>query len=197
MATNLPPKKEVAIALLERSSVLVHLDPRGECVRVPKWFKNQAQLVLQVGLNLAVRIPDLDVDDEALSCTLSFNRSPHFCYVPWDAVYALVGDDGRGMVWPEDVPPEVASQNAVRAERPAGKPKLRSVPPPADPAAVTAAPQSRVDRTAGGLVAEPEPLQKRPSLVPVAAGLEEVSTAAPRHEPPSAQASRSHLRLVK
>ena len=97
MVPLLPPKKDVALALLERASVFIHLDPRREQVLVPAWFKKQAQLVLQVGLNMAVRIPDLDIGDEAVACTLSFNRSPHYCFVPWDSVYALVGEDGRGM----------------------------------------------------------------------------------------------------
>ncbi|HEV3194375.1 MAG TPA: hypothetical protein VGY54_27945 [Polyangiaceae bacterium] len=35
----LPPKKEVALALLERSSVYIHLDPRQTAVVVPPWFK--------------------------------------------------------------------------------------------------------------------------------------------------------------
>src|SRR6187399_1494793 len=104
MPTILPPKKDVALALLERASVFIHLDPRDPSVQVPSWFKRQPQLVLQVGLNMLVRIPDLDVGEEAIACTLSFNRAPHYCYVPWRAVYALVGEDGRGMVWPEDIP---------------------------------------------------------------------------------------------
>jgi stringent starvation protein B len=111
----LPPKKEVALALLERSSVYVHLDPRQAAVVVPPWFKKQPQLVLQVGLNMPVPIPDLRVDDEGLSCTLSFNRAPHYCVVPWSSVFAMVGEDGRGMVWPDDVPAEVARQAQGRA----------------------------------------------------------------------------------
>jgi stringent starvation protein B len=114
MSAPLPPKKEVALALLERSSVHVHLDPRAAGVVVPAWFKKQPQLVLQVGLNMPVPIPDLRLDDEGLSCTLSFNRTPFFCVVPWSCVYALVGDDGRGMVWPDNVPPEVANQARSR-----------------------------------------------------------------------------------
>jgi stringent starvation protein B len=106
----LPPKKEVALALLERSSVHIHLDPRAEGVTVPMWFKKQPQLVLQIGLNMPTPIPDLRLDEEGMSCTLSFSRSPFFCVVPWRSVYAMVGDDGRGMVWPDDVPPEVANQ---------------------------------------------------------------------------------------
>jgi hypothetical protein len=107
---QLPPKPDVALALLQTAkSVFVHLDPRGPDVRVPAWFKKQPQLVLQVGMNMEVAIPDLDVGKTALSCTLSFNRRPEFCHIPWEAVYGLVGDDGRGMIWPDSIPPEVAS----------------------------------------------------------------------------------------
>jgi stringent starvation protein B len=111
----LPPKKEVALALLERSSVYIHLDPRQTPVVVPPWFKKQPQLVLQVGLNMPVPIPDLRLDDDGMSCTLSFNRAPFFCVVPWSSVFAMVGEDGRGMVWPDDVPVEVARQAQGRA----------------------------------------------------------------------------------
>jgi stringent starvation protein B len=111
----LPPKKEVALALLERASVYVHLDPRQSAVIVPPWFKKQPQLVLQIGLNMPMPIPDLRLDEDGMSCTLSFNRSPFFCVVPWASVFAMVGEDGRGMVWPDDVPAEVARQAQVRA----------------------------------------------------------------------------------
>lgn len=122
---QLPPKPEVALALLQTaSSVYIHLDPRDESVAVPSWFKKQPQLVLQVGLNMAVPIPDLDVGQEAISCTLSFNRRPEFCRIPWDAIYGLVGEDGRGMIWPESVPAEVASAADGRPPvAPASKPK--------------------------------------------------------------------------
>jgi len=125
-----PPKKDVMLALLERSSVFIHLDPRKEDVRVPPWFKKQPQLVLQVGLNMAVRIPDLEVGDDGVGCTLSFNRSPVYCYMPWTSVFALVADDGKGMIWPNDIPKEVAAQQAERAQKEQAKPEIRSVPTP-------------------------------------------------------------------
>jgi stringent starvation protein B len=128
---ELPPKKDVMLALLERSSVFIHLDPRREDVRVPAWFKKQPQLVLQVGLNMAVRIPDLDVGDEAVCCTLSFSRSPFFCYMPWTAVFALVAEDGKGMLWPNDIPPEVAAQQADQAQKDQARERMRQVPAPA------------------------------------------------------------------
>ncbi|HEY8944701.1 MAG TPA: ClpXP protease specificity-enhancing factor SspB [Polyangiaceae bacterium] len=131
---RLPPKKDVALALLEQSTVFVHLDPRNDAVRVPPWFKKQPQLVLQIGLNMAIPIPDLDVGEDGISCTLSFSRSPHFCWIPWTSVFALVGDNGRGMVWPDDVPREVAAQ-AAQQQRTEQKPSLRAVPSKPQPAA--------------------------------------------------------------
>jgi stringent starvation protein B len=111
----LPPKKEVALALLERSNdrgIYVHLDPRRAGVTVPPWFKKQPQLVLQIGLNMAIPIPDLRLDDDGMRCTLSFSGSPFYCVVPWSVVFAIVGDDARGMVWPDDVPVEISRQAA-------------------------------------------------------------------------------------
>ena len=127
--TRLPPKKDVALALLEQATVLVHLDPRGEQVQVPAWFKRQPQLVLQIGLNMPKPIPDLTVDDEGISCTLSFSNTPHYCHLPWAAVYALIGASGRGMVWPDDVPKEVAGQYVVTTPKEEAKPRaaLRAV----------------------------------------------------------------------
>jgi len=148
---RLPPKKHVALALLEHSSVFIHLDPRSERVHVPAWFKRQAQLVLQIGLNMPIPIPDLNLDDEGISCTLSFNRSPHYCRLPWASVFALVGEDGRGMVWPDDVPPEVAAQgrNQQAEQQRAQLRAVESKPASTDaPEQAPAAPASAADSSA-------------------------------------------------
>ncbi len=100
---------------------------------MPPWFKRQPQLVLQIGLNMPVPIPDLRLDEEGLACTLSFNRSPFYCVVPWLSVFAMVGDDGRGMVWPDEVPPEIAKQPRGPEAVPAQKseaPALAIAPSP-------------------------------------------------------------------
>jgi stringent starvation protein B len=142
--TRLPKKKDVALALLEQASVFVHLDPRTDKVFVPSWLKRQPQLVLQIGLNMAIPIPDLEVDEAGLSCTLSFNRSPHHCQIPWQAVFALVGDNGRGMVWPDDVPPEVAAEAEKQAKAAQAKAKIAPVPAAARAEAAPAAePQAK------------------------------------------------------
>ena len=107
---SLPPKKDVARALLLRGNVFVHLDPRRPGVTVPQWLQTQPQLVLQVGLDMPIPIPDLRVDDAGVYGTLSFQRAPFTCTVPWSAVFALVGDDNKGVVWPDDLPPEIATE---------------------------------------------------------------------------------------
>src|SRR5688572_2420661 len=117
MTQLLPPKKEVALALLERSNVDVYLDPRARGVVVPPQFRKEPRLILKIGLNMPVPIPDLRVDEESMSCTLSFNRSPFYCVVPWSSVFAMVGEDGRGMVWPDDVPQELAVRVVEDGER--------------------------------------------------------------------------------
>ena len=142
----LPPKREVCVALLEGTSIFVHLDPRKDAVVVPPWFKRQPQLVLQIGRNMAVPIPDLEVGTDGIACTLSFSRSPFKCFLPWDAIYALVSENNRGMVWPTDVPPEVSAQvqrsmqQAKQPQAPAAASTTASAQPA--PAASTTATES-------------------------------------------------------
>jgi stringent starvation protein B len=210
---RLPAKKDVALALLEQSTVFVHLDPRPEEVRVPPRFKKEHQLVLQIGLNMAIPIRDLDVGEDALSCTLSFQQTPHFCRIPWAAVFALVGENGRGMVWPDDVPPEVAAQAARQQAK--EKPKLQAVAEqpvlrsaaPLETAKGTKARRQRKPRPAKSAEpqATPTPVERKRRARPVPALAAEASEA-PKGQPPppgAGAAPRSkrelppYLRVIK
>jgi stringent starvation protein B len=123
-----PSKKDVMLDLLSKSGVFVYLDPRREGVVIPVGFKKQPELMLQIGLNMAVAIRDLEVDEEGITCTLSFNRSPFWCRMPWHAVFALISDaDSRGVVWAEDAPRESKMARAPAVEPP--RPRLRAVGP--------------------------------------------------------------------
>jgi stringent starvation protein B len=190
---ELPPKKDVMLALLERSSVYIHLDPRRENVRVPPWFKKQPQLVLQVGLNMAVRIPDLDVGEDAVSCTLSFSRSPFFCYIPWTSVFALVAEDGKAGIWPNDIPPEVAAQQAEHAQKQQARERIRPVAEAApEPAAAKASPAKSSSKKRGG-----KPHKDAPG--PEEARSTEAA-AKPAAAPPGRESKRPlppYLRVVK
>ncbi|MCL2724763.1 MAG: ClpXP protease specificity-enhancing factor SspB [Polyangiaceae bacterium] len=137
MTQVLPPKKEVVLALLERSNVDVYLDPRADGVIVPPQFRKEPRLILKIGLNMPLPIPDLRVDEDSMSCTLSFSRTPFYCVVPWSSVFAMVGEDGRGMVWPDDVPRELAmrvvDERRPPADRESSPHRLSSVDPPREP----------------------------------------------------------------
>ena len=133
-----PPKHQAFLALLKEGWTSLHLDARRAGVIVPEAFRGEAHLVLQYGHDLPILIPDLEVDDDGVRATLSFSRIDHLTVVPWSAVYAVACVDGRGVLYPEDVPSDVsviASPEA--AEAPAeevaaaggeGGRRLRSIP---------------------------------------------------------------------
>jgi hypothetical protein len=113
-AATKPDKLESARRILggkradgSQPSVYVHFDARRSDVQVPTYLKTEADLVLQVGYDMPIPIPDLVIDKSGVSGTLSFHGAPSFCRVPWPAVFALVGDDGRFYTWPEDRPESV------------------------------------------------------------------------------------------
>jgi hypothetical protein len=107
---SLPEKKELVETLMTNGTVLLHLDPRKEGVIVPPWLGGQPQLVLQIGYRMPIPIPDLRIDEFGVSATLSFNRTAYPCFVPWKAIFAVVGDDGRGTSWPDDLPAEIVAE---------------------------------------------------------------------------------------
>lgn len=167
-------KREVMLAFLEHASVFVHLDPRRADVVVPQWFKRQPQLVLQVGLNMPVPIRDLEVGQTALTCTLSFNRSPFWCCVPWTSVFGLVCEDGQGRLWPDDVPVEVAAQIQAQQKpepRVRGRSKLRAVSS-TTPSIQDSADEAALAQPLPAAVnpSKPEPDERAPETQPSSAG---------------------------
>jgi hypothetical protein len=101
-------KKQVLETLLARGDAYIHLDPRADGVCVPSHLQRQAALVLVVGLEMPIPIPDLRIDQDGIAATLSFSGRLHPCFVPWRSVYAIRnmdwrGLDWRGLDWPEDI----------------------------------------------------------------------------------------------
>ena len=221
----LPDKRAIARSLLLRGSMFIHLDPRVEGVVVPPWFRDKPQLVLQVGLDMPVPIPDLRIDADGVSATLSFNRSPFLCFVAWDAIYALSGEDGQGMVWPESMPPEIAAEVEREAgrRRPAGltegQPRAALALAPDADAEGDEAPEGASGRgeyepparpSRGGNVVSLHPAPRAPvTAVPPpepAEPAEPIRSSEPSDSPddatseppaPPAEIRRGHLRLIK
>jgi stringent starvation protein B len=103
-----PSKHEVFLALLRESWTSLHLDARRPGVIVPAHLKSEPHLVLQYGHDLPIPILDLEVDEHGVRATLSFSKHPQRTVVPWSAVYVVTCDDGRGVLYHEDVPEDVS-----------------------------------------------------------------------------------------
>ena len=103
-------KREALESLLSQGDVLIQLDPRADGVVVPPDLSGQPLLVLRIGLDMPVPIPDLDITDQRVQATLSFNREPYHVNVPWHAVFGMVSEAGQGLLWTGDVPVEVMEQ---------------------------------------------------------------------------------------
>ena len=148
-----PSKQQAFLALLREGWTSLHLDARRAGVVVPEALRREPHLVLQYGHDLPIPIPDLEIDDYGVRATLSFSRTAHLTVVPWSAVYVVACDDGRGILYSEDVPqdvaviaarstsdaapPEMEMEAEIEAEEmamPAPRPSLlRSVPADAAP----------------------------------------------------------------
>jgi len=104
-----PLKIDIFNQIIKNNSVFMHLNPRLANVDIPFKLRFQDQVVLQVGHNMSVPIPDLLVDEIGVCCTLSFKGTPYTCTIPWYSIFALVGDDDRGWVWEDEMPANIRS----------------------------------------------------------------------------------------
>lgn len=124
--TDRPSKQEAFTAFLQDGWVTVYIDARRPGVSVPDHLRNEARLVLQYGLNMPVPVEDLEVTEGGVKATLSFARQPHKTLIPWTAIYVIACTDGRGVLYQEDVPPELlvaahgAQEDRDGAEEPGG-----------------------------------------------------------------------------
>ena len=75
---------------------------------VPPHLRAEPHLVLQYGHDLPIPIPDLEVDEHGVRATLSFSKNPQRTFVPWTSVYVVTCNDGRGVLYHEDVPEDVS-----------------------------------------------------------------------------------------
>lgn len=115
-----------------QSTVFIHLDPSTPGTIIPARLRIQPQVVLQVGRDMPVPIPDLRVDTDGVYGTLSFKGVPFTVLVPWKAVFAVVGEDGKGVVF-QDPPKAVMAQaslppnvTCLSTERDKRKPERKS-----------------------------------------------------------------------
>jgi stringent starvation protein B len=189
-APERPSKQDAFLALLREGWTSLHLDARRPGVIVPAHLRGEAHLVLQYGHDLPISIPDLEVDDYGVRATLSFSRLPQLTVVPWSAVYVVACDDGRGVLYQEDVPEDVS----IVASRPpgagAGASGASAVFSDAPQTGETDAINEEVFDVAGRAAKRRDSTDRLLKAVPDDAVLEEPLSSPPRRR-------RPQLRLVK
>ena len=105
-------RRSIAEAILRTESVDLYVDPRTPGVVVPPRLRSDAGVVLRMGRDLPLSTPDLYVDDELISGTLSFDGKPFFCEVPWPAVFAIVSTHEPRAVWADGTPSEFLCEHS-------------------------------------------------------------------------------------
>lgn len=73
-------------------SVLVNIKTNHEDLDIPPYLKKEEYVTLEIGYNLANPIPDLELVETGIICTLSFSRVPYPCFIPWDSINGFGGD---------------------------------------------------------------------------------------------------------
>jgi hypothetical protein len=105
-------KKEFFENFVSFGDVIVVVNTTVSGVTVPPEYSNLTTLKLSIGLEMPVPIPDLKIEDDGITCTLSFNREPYFCVLPWEAIWQMVPliDPKLGIVWKSDIPADIRTE---------------------------------------------------------------------------------------
>ena len=133
------PKREILEAVLGRSWAFVQIDSRAAGVDLPDGLPEP--VTLQIGYDMPVPIHDLAIDEQGVVATLSFRRVPHRCVVPWSAIFAITDAEGKGVMFPADVP---ADLQASGQPQPQIQPRPQLQPQAAAPSAIPEEPTARL-----------------------------------------------------
>ena len=126
-------KHAMFFALFTQGRVRVTLDGRAPGVDLPDDLKMVPILMLDYGLDLPRPTNDIQLADDGIRCTLSFNQIPRATFVPWAAIYAIRTDVG-GIEFSESMPADIRELYAAAvAQKEQRKPTSFSLVPLEEP----------------------------------------------------------------
>jgi stringent starvation protein B len=208
-------KPEVIRLFLEHEGrVMLCLDATRKDVDVPRRFATDVGLRLI--LNKSMPQP-IYINPDAVESELRFGGIPHYCVIPYDALWAVYNPEkGQGMLWPESMPDPVRERYLARpqsdgsSEFPMEFPTLMQTPPGTpsvpDPAPARAPRKARTPQEplmSRNKPKEPPQETDRPVLRIVPAGGMAETDPPPTSTPPSVppaggnKPSRPKLTLVQ
>jgi stringent starvation protein B len=105
-------KGEVIQLLLDTEGrIMLCLDATYSGVDVPSRFKNDTNLMLI--LNSKMPHP-IHIGKESIQSELRFGGVPHFCLIPYDAIWSAFNPDtNHGMMWQDSMPDDVLKQHGL------------------------------------------------------------------------------------
>ncbi|MBF0382124.1 MAG: hypothetical protein HQL69_13960 [Magnetococcales bacterium] len=105
-------KGEVIQLLLETEGrIMLCLDATYSGVDVPSRFRNDTNLMLI--LNSKMPNP-IHIGETSVQSELRFGGIPHFCLIPYDAIWSAFNPDtSHGMMWQESMPDDVLKQHSI------------------------------------------------------------------------------------
>jgi len=123
---TLSKKATIEALLQQENSIFIQFDATKANVIVPVYLKSNTSLVLQIGYNMMKAIPDLNLDEEGISATLSFSDSPFYCFVPWSSLSVVVTESKEVLAWPVVTGEEQKDKETLKEKSPT-KPYLTLV----------------------------------------------------------------------
>jgi stringent starvation protein B len=102
-------KRRAILDALADGLTMIHLNARPPEVIVPERFKNEGHL--RLNLNYKFHQIDLEVDDEAVSATLSFSGQNFRCRVPFGAIFGVTSFiNGQIYLFSSDIPEDIRDE---------------------------------------------------------------------------------------
>jgi stringent starvation protein B len=176
--------------LLDDGIATLHLDPRAAGIEVPKHLRNQPMLLLNYSWRY--HLADFAFDGDEVIASLSFQGAPYRCVVPWRAVFAVTDPRREGVVWPDDVPPDLRQEAQFEEAQPdTARPQRAATPREA---------RRQADEQRGTATVGTTPhLRGEDEVAPSGRGLRVVTGGrdAGSEPPPTTPEARKHLRRVK
>jgi hypothetical protein len=116
-------KRQIVSQLLgEEDHILIVINPGVDGVKLPaELLAGGEPVALHIGYRMVIPIPDLQLDDAGVAGTLSFNRTPFPCVLPWASLVQVSVRDEH-LVWLQP-----ASAPGAEPGPPEDRPKLRLV----------------------------------------------------------------------
>lgn len=152
--------KDILLQLLDQGLVMLHINARHPDVIVPPYLKDDHHL--RINLSYRFRLTDLSIDERAVSVTLSFQKQPFHCVIPFTALWGLSQphDPENLILFPEALPIEML---ALAIQQPQPHPDTPQ-PPPANPKPALATKPTEPVKSAMSRSPQPAPSTTPPSL---------------------------------